>query len=96
MERDDIINALRRFKERNQKRYCIRKIGIFGSSARNAVNAESDIDVVVVLDKQDLLNLMGIKQDLEEEFGVPVDVVSYRQNMNAYLKRRIENEALYV
>jgi len=95
MERDDIINALRSFKEGNQERYHIRKIGIFGSSARNAANTESDIDVVVVLDKQDLFNLIGIKQDLEEQLGVPVDVVSYRQNMNDYLKRRIENEARY-
>jgi len=95
MERDDIINALRRFKEGNQKRYRIRKIGIFGSSARNTANTESDIDVVVVLDKQDLFNLIGIKQDLEEQLGVPVDVVSYRQNMNDFLKRRIENEVHY-
>lgn len=95
MERDDIITVLRRFKKGNQERYRIRRIGIFGSSVRNAANTESDIDVVVVLDKQDLFNLVGIKQDLEEEFGVPVDVVSYRQEMNDYLKRRIDDEALY-
>ena len=95
MKRDDIIKALRRFKESNQQRYRIEKIGIFGSSARGDMNAESDIDVVVVLEKQDLLNLIGIKQDLEEQFGVPVDIVSYRERMNDYLKRRIEDEALY-
>ena len=95
MKRDDIIKALRRFKEGNQQRYRIEKIGIFGSSARGDMNAESDIDVVVVLEKQDLLNLIGIKQDLEEQFGVPVDIVSYRERMNDYLKRRIEDEALY-
>ena len=44
---------------------------------------------------QDLFNLISIKQDLEEQFGVPVDIVSYRQKMNNYLKRRIEEEALY-
>jgi predicted nucleotidyltransferase len=95
MKRDDIIKALKRFKEGNQQRYRIEKIGIFGSSARGDMNSESDIDVVVVLEKQDLLNLIGIKQDLEEQFGVPVDIVSYRERMNDYLKRRIEDEALY-
>ena len=95
MKRDDIIRALRHFKEGNQQRYRIEKIGIFGSSARGDMNAESDIDVVVVLEKQDLLNLIGIKQDLEEQFGLPVDIVSYRERMNDYLKRRIEDEALY-
>ena len=95
MKRDDIIKALKRYKEGNQQRYRIEKIGIFGSSARGDINTESDIDVVVVLEKQDLFNLIGIKQDLEEQFGVPVDIVSYRQKMNDYLKRRIEDEALY-
>ena len=95
MRRDEIIKALRLFKEGNQQRYRIEKIGIFGSSARGDMNHESDIDVVVVLEKQDLFSLIGIKQDLEEKFGLPVDVVSYREKMNSYLRRRIEDEALY-
>lgn len=95
MKRDDIIKALRHFKKGNQRRYHIEKIGIFGSSARGDMSAESDIDVVVLLEKQDLFNLIGIKQDLEEQLGVPVDVVSYREKMNNYLKRKIEDEALY-
>ena len=105
MTRDEIIKALRRFKEGNQKKYRIEKIGIFGSSARGDMNTESDIDVVVVLEKQDLFNLIGIKQDLfnligikqdlEEQFGVQVDIVSYREKMNDYLKRKIEDEAVY-
>ena len=64
MKRDDIIKALKRYKKGNQQKYRIKKIGIFGSSARGAMNAESDIDVVVVLEKQDLFNLIGIKQDI--------------------------------
>jgi predicted nucleotidyltransferase len=95
MRRNDIIKTLRHFKEGNRQRYRIEKIGIFGSSARGEMNTESDIDVVVVLEKQDLFKLIGIKQDLEEQFGVPVDIVSYREKMNEYLKRKIEDEALY-
>jgi len=95
LKRDDIIKALRRFKKGNQRKYRIEKIGIFGSIARGDMSAESDIDVVVLLEKQDLFNLIGIEQDLEEELGVPVDVVSYREKMNNYLKRKIEDEALY-
>jgi len=95
MRRDEIIRALRRFKEGNQQRYHIEKIGIFGSSARGDMNYESDIDVVVVLEKQDLFSLIGIKQDLEEKLGLPVDIASYREKMNNYLKRRVEDEALY-
>ena len=56
----------------------------------------SDVDVVVVLGNQDLFNLIGIKQDLEDQLQVPVDVVSYREKMNQHLKSRIDSEALYV
>jgi predicted nucleotidyltransferase len=57
---------------------------------------ESDVDVVVVLSNQDLLNLIGIKQDFEDRLQIPVDIVSYREKMNHHLKRRIDSEALYV
>lgn len=40
--------------------------------------------------------LIGIKQDLEEILQRPVDVVSYREAMNVLLKKRIDEEALYV
>ncbi|WP_417915656.1 hypothetical protein [Candidatus Electronema sp. JM] len=40
----------------------------------------------------DLLNLIGIKQDLEEK----LHLVSYREGMNRFLKKRIDAEAVYV
>jgi hypothetical protein len=96
MRRDEIILSLRRFKERNQNKYRIIRIGIFGSAARDTMKEQSDIDVVVELEKQDLFNIIGIKQDLEEQLQQAVDIVSYRKNMNEFLKRRIDSEAAYV
>ena len=71
--------------------YCV-----FGSVARNKIADESDIDIVVQLGKQDLFNLIGIKQDLEEQLNRKVDIVSYREKMNRFLKHKIDNEAVYV
>ncbi len=88
--------ALRRFKEKNRNKYRIIRIGIFGSAARDTMRVQSDIDVVVELEKQDLFTIIGIKQDLEEQLQQAVDIVSYRKNMNKFLKRRIDNEAAYV
>ena len=95
MKRSDIIKVLRQFKEENQKKYSIQTIGIFGFAARDSFYDMSDIDVVVELENPDLFNLIGIKQDLEERFHCPVDVVRYREKMNAFLKRRIDQEAFY-
>ncbi|MBW1956630.1 MAG: nucleotidyltransferase domain-containing protein [Deltaproteobacteria bacterium] len=96
MKRDEITEILVRFKQLNQTKYDIIKIGLFGSAAKGDLKPGSDIDVVVMLGKQDLFNLIGIKQDLEEQLSSVVDIISYRERMNPFLKSRIDKEALYV
>ena len=96
MEKDEIIRALRSFIALNRDRYEIIRLGVFGSAARDDMNEQSDIDVVVELGKPDLFYLVGIKQDLEEKFRRPVDIVRYRDTMNGFLKKRIDKEAVYV
>jgi len=96
MEKDEIIRALRSFIALNRDRYEIIRLGVFGSAARDDMNEQSDIDVVVELGKPDLFYLVGIKQDLEETFRRPVDIVRYRDTMNGFLKKRIDKEAVYV
>jgi len=96
MEKEDVIRILRQFKKLKGSNYDIVHIGLFGSVARDMINDQSDIDVVVVLGKPNMFNLIGIKQDLEEEFQRGVDLVRYREKMNPFLKKRIEKEAVYV
>ena len=96
MKKNDIIMSLRWFKETNQHKYNIIRIGLFGSAARNSIGQQSDNDVVVELETQDLFDLIGIKLDLEDQLSQQVDIVSYREKMNEFLKRRIDNEAVYV
>jgi predicted nucleotidyltransferase len=96
MRQDDILRVLARFRDLKQDEFGIVRIGVFGSVAREGNTEASDVDVVVELGQPDLLALVGIKQELEELLHRPVDVVRYRERMNAYLKRRIEQEAVYV
>jgi uncharacterized protein len=96
MNKNDILQILKQFKESNADRYKIVRLGLFGSGARDRRDKESDIDVVVVLSEADALNFVGIKQDLEEKFLCSVDVVRYREKMNPFLRKRIDREAVYV
>lgn len=96
MQQREILNKISCFKDGAKERYSIIKIGVFGSCVRNTMTPESDVDVVVVLGNQDLFNLIGIKQDLEDQLQIPVYIVRYREKMNQHLKRRIDIEALYV
>jgi len=95
MERKEIIAVLKDYKEEFAEQYGIQEIGIFGSVARDETRGESDVDVFVRILKPDLFMLAGIKQDLEEKLHRPVDIVRYRENMNHFLKNRIDSEGVY-
>jgi predicted nucleotidyltransferase len=96
MNREEIILKLEQFKRKYQNEYCFRKIGIFGSVARGSAREDSDIDILIEQIQPDLFLLGAIKTDLEHEFGIPVDIIRIRKGMNAFLRKRIEQEALYV
>ena len=53
--KDEIIAALRIFKEEFGEKYGIEKIGLFGSVARGEHKENSDIDVCVKLQNQIIL-----------------------------------------
>lgn len=60
------------------KRQGVLKAAVFGSAARGEMTKSSDVDLLVKLGKdKTLLDLVGLKLDLEEKLGRGVDVVSY-------------------
>lgn len=75
MTRNEVLQLLTQFYHQEQERYHIKRIGIFGSVARDEAKGSSDVDVVVDLAKPSLFSLAGIKQDLEGIFHNDVDVV---------------------
>ena len=96
LNKQKILHTLKEYKALKQEEYHIKKIGIFGSYARGEATSESDIDVVVDFTKPDLLNQIGIMQELEEKFHTRVDVVALWKKMNPKLLSRIQKDAIYV
>ncbi len=94
--RDETLEILRRYKSDLSERYGITALGIFGSVARGQQQATSDVDVVVKMRDPNLFVLVHVKEELEEALHEHVDIVHYRERMNAFLKRRIDQEAVYV
>lgn len=96
MEQNQVLDALKKIKIKLASRYPLKKLGVFGSFARNTQSPQSDIDIVVELGNPKMFDLIGIKQEIEETLNKRVDIVRIRKNMNQYLKHRIEKEAIYV
>jgi hypothetical protein len=56
----------------------VREAALFGSYVRGDNNEDSDVDILVDLPRgKTLLDLVGLKQDLEEVLQRKVDVVEY-------------------
>jgi len=74
----------------------ISKVLVFGSCARKEERSDSDIDFLVTFEEgASLLNQIHARDDLQELFGVPVDVVSSR-GLSPYIGPRILAEAVPV
>lgn len=95
IHRDLALDTLKKYKNDFEKQYGVTKIGIFGSVARGEAKPDSDVDIVVEMEKPDLFYMVHIKETLENEFQRPVDIVHYRNKMNNFLKERIQSEAIY-
>lgn len=96
MNREDILSFFQTHKDELYQKYSVTKIGLFGSYAKGTACSDSDVDVIVQLDKPNLLTLSAIRQELQETFNIPVDVVRFRETMNPFLKQQITQEAIYV
>ncbi len=74
------------------KRQGVLKAAIFGSFARGEETQKSDVDILVKLSKnKSLLDLIGLKFELEGKLGRKVDVLTY-DGINHRLKNLILKE----
>lgn len=78
------------------QQFGVRSLRLFGSVARDEHTSASDVDICVETETPNPFLIMDLKEYLENLFGCSVDIVRFRENMNPYLKERIEKEGIYV
>lgn len=97
MNRNEILERLRTHAD------AIRGMGatslyLFGSAARSEATGKSDIDLFLDYDpalRFSLIELVGIKQLLEEEMSAQVDITT-RDSLHPMLREEIERSAIKV
>jgi len=66
----------------------IKRAAFFGSIVRDEMTDESDIDILVEFEgRKSLLDLAGLKLDLEDTLERPVDLLTYR-SLASYAQRQ--------
>ena len=71
-----------------------RRIGLFGSTARNEATASSDVDVWVELDPLTPFATVHLKQELEALLQRTVGLVRLRERMNPALRQEILRDGI--
>jgi predicted nucleotidyltransferase len=73
------------------KKFSPTLVGVFGSYARNENTSQSDLDILIDFDKGiNLIELIGLEQELSELLGIKVDLVTSRSvnsNLEPYIQR---------
>ena len=86
IKRDDILRIATQHGASN--------VRLFGSAARGEAGPESDVDVLIHLEPgRSLLDIVAIKQELEDFLGCKVDVLT-EASISPYLRERILREAI--
>ena len=78
------------------KSHGIKKAGVFGSYARGENKKKSDIDILIqpTVDMS-LLDFVEVKQELEDNLGHKVDLISYN-GIHPLIKDRILSEEVKI
>ena len=93
-EGDRAIRLLRTAAPEIEKKFGVRKIGIFGSASRGEAGPASDIDVLIELEDPTFDRYMDLKFFLEDLFGRPCDLV-LEDSLKEGIRAKALGEVLY-
>jgi len=83
------IREIKRLFRGVLKKYGVKKAALFGSVIRGEDTDKSDIDLLIEFEgEKSLLDLVGLKLDLEELVGKKVDVITYK-SIHPLLREKI-------
>jgi predicted nucleotidyltransferase len=97
MDKDRIISTL--LENRAElERQGVLHAALFGSMARGDATAQSDIDIMIDLDRENQIGVfeyVGLKEYIAGLFDIPVDVVN-RNGLKPYVKPAVLADAINV
>lgn len=77
-------------------KYGVKVIGVFGSYVRNEQRPDSDVDILIELERPSRISLIGLvelEDYLSETLGVQVDI-ALKKNLRKRIGKRILDEVV--
>ncbi len=96
MDRQTILAVLNSQAPGLRRRYGVKTLAVFGSMARGDDREGSDVDILVTFDGPATFdNFMGLKLDLEDLLGRPVDLGT-PETLRPEMQAGIERDLIHV
>ena len=89
------METLRLNKPYFEKELGVIRIGLFGSFAKGRQLTDSDVDILVELDKPDWSKLCGVWDILEKQLNNKVDLVRKGPHLREKFMQTVEREIIY-
>jgi hypothetical protein len=95
INREEILLKLTELKPVLYNEYSVKRIGLFGSFSDNSFSDNSDIDILVELEKPIGWKFFSLEIFLEKIFGRKIDLVTHNA-LKSQLKEKILKQVQYV
>jgi len=96
MRREEAISTLRRYLPALRRDFGVRRLSLFGSTARDEAREDSDLDILVEFEVSPTLDsYLGLKYFLEDRIGRKVDLVT-PEALKPRMRPVVEREAVDV
>ncbi len=93
---EEILTILDHTKPELERRFGVRRIGLYGSYAHGTQTESSDIDLLVELKEPKFDALAGLYIYMEQVLERKVDIRRLSKKIDTPFMRRIERDALFV
>ncbi len=95
ISKNEILSKLRELKPILKSDYSVKEIGLFGSFADDSFDDNSDIDLIIELEKPIGWKFFSLEIYLEKIFGRKIDLVT-KNALKDQIKDRILKHVDYV
>jgi uncharacterized protein len=95
INKDDILARLKELKPTLYRDFAVKQIGLFGSFSDNSFNEDSDIDLIVELERPIGWKFFSLEIYLESIFNRKIDLVT-KNALKEQLRDTILEQVNYV
>jgi predicted nucleotidyltransferase len=96
MNKQTIIESIKAEKPYLQEHFGVEEIALFGSYARGEEKADSDVDILVRINKPSYNLLMGLYAYLKKKLNTKIDITRKGPHISERFLTQINKDLIYV